>query len=633
MTPPSAHPSAALCAGLLLLAAAVCHTGIAAGEEAVVVDGGRLRAATQVGRKWTQDPQGLSCAGVGNFLVAAKCLGDADFTVRVRMSLAKLNATAASLMLGGDHFGLDGGGGRLFVEGPTFGKTRLVGDAAAWIKPGEPFDLAAVRKGDRLTFRIGGKDVWGTTYRPGWPVTVALRPWRAAMHVHSFVVAGSLADVPAEALRKLTMPDKKPTPKPPRKPAQPETPEPRIAAKVTVAGVTIDTAAPPEGLVLRRELGLVTAAAVHGKLLHVARKHLHETRATITPGGDYLLMFPEGSHYGGSRGRKVNDMMALRSADRGKTWSAAKPAFDIDYSQHGFVPLTPKGTKRIYAFGTQPIPSKYTWDKGLQENAPIGFRWSNDDGHTWSKVSLIKPVNDPTFRGMSVMRMCATDAGTWIIGAHEGDWSVKPLRTRQYLLRSEDRGKTWTVLPDKRPNGWFAPSRDRMDEGRPISLGRGEVFAMFRTPTGFLWSSRSTDDGKTWAKPAPTPLVHPDAPPMLFLLADGKTLAALHHNRFSDRDYKGLSGRPEVMKDRSEIWVALSRDGGRTWTEPRFVLVNALADDEQSAWHNYQCSYIDAFTDGGRLHLFMPHRWKRALYLTLPESALDKLPTKAELAS
>jgi len=34
----------------------------------------------------------------------------------------------------------------------------------------------------------------------------------------------------------------------------------------------------------------------------------------------------------------------------------------------------------------------------------------------------------------------------------------------------------------------------------------------------------------------PTPLVHPDAPPMLFHLADGKTLAAFHRNRHHDRN-------------------------------------------------------------------------------------------------
>ena len=160
-----------------------------------------------------------------------------------------------------------------------------------------------------------------------------------------------------------------------------------------------------------------------------------------------------------------------------------------------------------------------------------------DDGHTWSGARLIEPDNDPGFTGMSVMRMCETEAGSWLIGAHEADWSHKPLRTRQYLLRSEDEGASWQLLPDARPGGWFARSFGRLDEGRPIDLGAGEVLLMARSPEGHLWQARSMDDGRTWSYPAPTPLVHPDAPPMLFKLSDGATLAAFHHNRHHDLDY------------------------------------------------------------------------------------------------
>lgn len=415
----------------------------------------------------------------------------------------------------------------------------------------------------------------------------------------------------------------------------PKAAELQIAPEVTVGGRTVSTGSPPPGLVLRKNLGLLTAAAVDGQVLHRARPplgNLFETRATITPGGDYLLMFPEGGHYAGSRGKKVNEMIAYRSSDKGRSWTGPTLALHIDYSQHGFIPLVPRGSKRIYAFGTQPIPTKYDWRHGLQENAPIGFRWSDDDGRTWSAVSLIRPVNDPEFKGMSVMRMCETDRGTWLLGAHDGDWSVKPLRTRQYLLRSEDQGRSWTLLPGRRPDGWFAEGFDRMDEGRPIALGGGKVLLMSRTPQGHLFTAWSADDGRTWTRPAPSTLVHPDAPPMLFHLSDGKTLVALHHNRHAQTTYTGLTAKMEGMKDRSEIWASTSTDDGHTWSQPRFLLANAAVADQPNAWFNYQCSYIDAFVDRGVLHLFMPHRWQRALHLSVPESVLGSLPTREQLA-
>lgn len=40
---------------------------------------------------------------------------------------------------------------------------------------------------------------------------------------------------------------------------------------------------------------------------------------------------------------------------------------------------------------------------------------------------------------------------------------------------------------------------------------------------------------------------------------------------------------------------------------------------------------MDAFVDGGRLQLFVPHRWQQVLYLTLDERDLDRLPTHSEL--
>ena len=409
----------------------------------------------------------------------------------------------------------------------------------------------------------------------------------------------------------------------------------QLDSVVSVGGVDMRTAALPRGLQVRQDLGILTHHSVDGQVVHRTPKPstlLLETRATITPNGDYLLMFPEGTHYGRS-GEKANDMLACRSSDRGRTWSGPRVAFDIDYNQHGFIPLIPRGSQRIYAFGTQPIWDLYTRERGLHENAPIGYRYSDDDGRTWSEVRLIRPVNDSGFRGMSVMRMCETDVGTWLLGSHEGDWSYRPLMTRQYVLRSEDRGETWTVQPHPRHGGWHCPLRNRMDEGRPINLGGGRVLMLARTPEGHLWELRSDDDGVTWTEPSPTVLMHPDAPPMLCHLSDGETLVALHHNRFSDHRYTGLSAtKREVMRDRSEIWASLSTNEGRTWSEPRFLFANALAETLENPWRNHQCSYIDLFADRDTLHLFVPHRWRQALHLWFKEEALLRLPTREELA-
>ncbi len=50
------------------------------------------------------------------------------------------------------------------------------------------------------------------------------------------------------------------------------------------------------------------------------------------------------------------------------------------------------------------------------------------------------------------MRMCETGRATWLLGSHEGDWSYKPLITRQYLLRSKDQGRVLGI--DTRSSTW-----------------------------------------------------------------------------------------------------------------------------------------------------------------------------------
>jgi hypothetical protein len=414
-----------------------------------------------------------------------------------------------------------------------------------------------------------------------------------------------------------------------------------LASQVRIARAALPTGSLPRGLRVDERLGLVVHEGISGSLLYSnPYGGLYETRAEVTPNGDLLLMFPDAlantvrrgpnGHYGGQK-QKVNRMLALRSRDRGRTWTAPFVPFDQDFNQHGFVPLKPRGTRTLCCFGTQPAFDRFN---GV-EDAAIGWRESHDDGATWSDPRFIDPVDDRGFQAMSVMRMTETERGTWLIGAHSNlGWYQRPDgthtgRTRQYILRSDDHGASWTVKPTPRPGGWYLPEYDRMDELRPIALRGGEVYAQARTCSGRLWETRSRDDGRTWEDPRPSALVHPDAPPMLFMLEDGETLAAFHHNT-----HTGIHFSRSAMCDRSQLWVALSKDGGRSWSEPRFVLCNALAPDplnEGNAWRDEQCSYLDALALGGELHLFLPHRWQRALHLRLRADLLEALPTSREL--
>ncbi len=414
-----------------------------------------------------------------------------------------------------------------------------------------------------------------------------------------------------------------------------------LASGIEIGGLQILTAAPPAGLRTDTKLGIVANTFMKVSLLHyIPEFRADAVRAIITPSGDYLAVVVSGSGTKNGKGHyappkvdysiKENDLVAYRSSDKGRTWSKQGVLFPVSYSVHGFVPLIPRGSRRIYCFGTEPMPSL----REGRENAPIAFRYSDDDGFTWSGPQIIRPNNDPDYKGMSVMQMAETTSGAWLIGTHDAKWEpggeklgtwkhlkMGKLATRQYLLRSEDQGRTWTLLPGARPDGWFLPDYNRMEESLPIAFGGGRVALFNRTAEGHLWIMRSSDNGRTWNAPKATPLVHPDAPAMVFMLSDRKTLAAFHHNAYDP-------GNPHFNGAmRNQLWCSLSSDEGETWSEPRFVMASAHAD------RSVQVSYIDMIVDGGQIHLFVPYGWRQTLHVQFAEADLSKMPTKADLAA
>src|SRR5207302_1572946 len=154
----------------------------------------------------------------------------------------------------------------------------------------------------------------------------------------------------------------------------------------------IEAARPPEGYRHHPTHGLILHESQRAVLLHAwppDRDFCGEARGVRAPNGDYIVMFPAGSRHYGHHKTKTNDMALYRSGDRGKPWSGPEIPWTAPYNQHAFAGLAPRGSKEIYAFGTEPRFDVFDGE----ENAPIGWRKSADNGRTWSVVELIHPVN------------------------------------------------------------------------------------------------------------------------------------------------------------------------------------------------------------------------------------------------
>ena len=292
--------------------------------------------------------------------------------------------------------------------------------------------------------------------------------------------------------------------------------------RIPVAGRSLEVAHPPTGYRHLPDLGIIASDRLDVRRLHAfppPNDMSEPVRALKTPGGDLLAITQSGSGHMINNPEKINELLAYRSGDGGATWQGPAHPWEVPYNQHGFNPLVPRGSTRIVAFGTEPTPELFL----PPHDGGIGVRRSDDDGHTWSEVEIIDPVNSRGYCGVGHMRGCEMDSGAWLLPTYSvRKRTDRPGRTdTQFVLRSEDRGASWTLIPGPHPHGWQTQPWQRTLEGTILSLGGSDAVMFARVPSGRMWELRSADDGRTWSDPEPTVLRHPDAPPMVFWLADG----------------------------------------------------------------------------------------------------------------
>ena len=233
--------------------------------------------------------------------------------------------------------------------------------------------------------------------------------------------------------------------------------------------------------------------------------------------------------------------MACRSSDGGRTWSKPYTILDhrLDDGAHAVVTLP--GGRVICLVGVQASWYGYT-------EAPAGFKkdidglntkqfviHSDDSGKTWSKPRGLKSPGNFYERGHGGRPVLLSDGS--ILWA-----TYYQVRGRKFLCgairRSTDNGLTWPVISRivRKDNAIDEPAIAELKDGRLVLVTRPDG-AIFHSPDkGVTWKdsgARIVDSGKFKA-------------PQLVVLKDG-TLVAF-------ATWRNL-----------RAWI--SRDGGMTWTK------------------------------------------------------------------
>ena len=158
-------------------------------------------------------------------------------------------------------------------------------------------------------------------------------------------------------------------------------------------------------------------------------------------------------------------------------------------------------------------------------------------------------------------------------------------RIQHYTLvcmLSDDGGRTWTRSSEitiDTPRGAM--------ECQIVETEPDRLLCLFRTKSGYVYQSISEDGGKTWSKSEPTSLPSPESMVRMIKLHSGKLLVV----------WNNISST--TQQPRHPLAATLSRDGGRTWSEP-----NIIADETGA---NQLSNHGLTQLDDGRILLGISH--------------------------
>ena len=206
------------------------------------------------------------------------------------------------------------------------------------------------------------------------------------------------------------------------------------------------------------------------------------------------------------------------------------------------------------------------------------FRFSNDEGKTWSEPVIVGEGQYKTGRHDSLLIL---ENGTLLAPLHcTDDWDKHYLHVR--VSRSTDHGKTWTLGEEKieTPYAVWPEGSSyhgiRFESGciEPFAVQRkdGSVLMTLRTGLGTQFFSESFDDGQSWSLPVSSGIVSPVAPAHLTRIPGSSDLLMVWTSSFNITERN--------LGRRFEISTAISKDGGKSW--PRHLRKILIRDTTQS---------------------------------------------------
>lgn len=264
------------------------------------------------------------------------------------------------------------------------------------------------------------------------------------------------------------------------------------------------------------------------------------------------------------------------SRDSGKTWSEPEVMFESNTginASHPAIRRLPNGElgATYQRINTKPVEQwdRQNWIRSVL-NADKIFRYSGDDGKTWSKEIPISPSTG--YWTSAHDRLLVLSNGRLLQPLHSNlDFAAgRSDRVATKVARSDDQGRTWQLsagwleVTDLAPN-YIGNYKSNFHEVAIAERADNSVFMLGRTSAGRLYGSESRDRGETWTKPAPSALLSPESPANLARLPGSDDLLVIWNSQC-------ITNLNTHLGQRLTLASAVSSDGGHSWHDYREII-------------------------------------------------------------
>jgi len=183
---------------------------------------------------------------------------------------------------------------------------------------------------------------------------------------------------------------------------------------------------------------------------------------------------------------------------------------------------------------------------------------SKDEARTWSDP--VRVTDEPGYHVVNNDRLVQLGNGRMIVPACTYP-DIGERRNWSTVFFSDDAGASWERSKSRLS---VAGSGSGMQEPGVVEMLDGDLLMFMRCDLGFIYQSRSADEGLTWSKPEPTSLWAPVSPSTLKRLPGTGELLVIWNNRDGYPEYEPFSRRTPLTS-------AISGDGGKTWKSTRNI--------------------------------------------------------------